>query len=69
MPRYDYKCRDCGEAFEIRMSMSEYSEGRSPSCIACGSQAAVRSFGPVNVIFGSGSEGGSAAACGPSGFS
>ena len=69
MPRYDYKCRDCGEAFEVRMSIAEYSQGASPNCTGCGSEATARSFGPVNVIFGSGGGGGSAAACGPSGFS
>jgi len=69
MPRYDYRCQYCNFPFEIRMSMSEYSEGASPECSACGSEETERSFGPVNVIFGSGGGGGSAAACGPSGFS
>jgi putative FmdB family regulatory protein len=69
VPRYDYVCRDCGNSFDIRMSISAYSEGAAPSCPECGSDNATRSFAAVNVLTGSRSAGGAASgACGPSGF-
>ncbi len=72
MPRYDYVCQGCGSAFEVRMSMSEYSEGRKPECPQCGSKEAERSFKSVGVLTGSrsGSSGSSsgAASCGHGGF-
>lgn len=72
MPRYDYKCQDCGFPFEVRMSMSEYSEGNKPACPQCGSADVERAFTSVSVLTGSrGGSGGStssAAACGHGGF-
>lgn len=68
MPRYDYICLDCGEQFEIRMSMADYSEGVKPGCQACGSDRAARTFAAVGVLTGSRSGGSSASACGPTGF-
>ena len=35
MPAYDYVCHDCGERFEIQMSISAYSEGTTPLCSSC----------------------------------
>lgn len=68
MPAYDYTCRDCGKPFEIRMSISEYSEGVTPECPSCRSTDTARSFTVVNVMTGSSGRGGSAASCGPTGF-
>ena len=68
MPRYDYVCQDCGEAFEIRASMSAYSEGLSPECPKCGSQDTARVFGSVNVLTGGSSGTKSAGGCGSSPF-
>jgi putative FmdB family regulatory protein len=61
MPRYDYRCEDCGHAFDVRMSMSEYSESNKPDCPNCGSENAERTFGSIGVLTGS-----SAASSGPS---
>ena len=72
MPRYDYRCQDCTFSFEVRMSMSEYSEGTKPKCPQCGSQGVERSFTSVSVLTGSRAGGGSSGAggggCGHSGF-
>jgi putative FmdB family regulatory protein len=68
VPRYDYICRDCGTTFDVRISISAYSEGAKPPCPECGSDETARSFSAVNVFTGSRSAGGGAA-CGPSGFS
>ncbi len=69
MPAYDYVCQECGESFEIRMSISAYSEGTSPPCKSCGSTEVTRSFGAVNVLTGGrGSGRGFASSCGTGGF-
>lgn len=68
MPRYEYVCQDCGEAFEIRASMSAYSEGLSPQCPKCGSQDVARVFGSVNVLTGGSPGAKPAGGCESSGF-
>jgi putative FmdB family regulatory protein len=52
MPTYDYHCQDCAHPFEVRQSIAEYSERRTPSCPHCGSTNAVRRFTPVNLAVG-----------------
>ncbi len=70
MPAYDYVCQDCGARFEVRMSMSAYSEGAKVPCETCGSQNVVRAFTTVNVLTGSrGGGASSGASCGSGGFS
>lgn len=34
MPRYDFRCRDCGNDFEVELPISRRSEA---TCDACGS--------------------------------
>ena len=71
MPAYDYVCQDCGEKFEVRMSIAAYSAGSAAACEACGSANVTRAFTTVNVLTG-GRGGGSAApasSCGHGGFS
>lgn len=72
MPSYDFVCRDCGERFETRMSISTYETGEGRICPACGSARVERAFTAVNVITGGGSSAsasaGASCACG-SGFS
>jgi putative FmdB family regulatory protein len=71
VPAYDYVCESCGTRFEVRMSMSAYSEGVKPPCEACGSTQVSRAFTSVTVLTGgragSGVAGGSS--CGGGGFS
>ncbi len=70
MPAYDYVCQDCGEKFEVRMSIAAYTAGGAATCEACGSTHVARAFTTVNVL--TGGRGGSpapAASCGHGGFS
>ena len=72
MPAYDYVCQQCGEKFEVRMSISAYSSGDKPPCETCGSTDVVRAFTAVNVLTsGRGGSFGSSvgSGCGSSGFS
>ncbi len=72
MPSYDFICQDCDTTYEVRLSMSAYSDGEGRQCQACGSKKVERAFTAVNVITGSGSSGGSSASlragCGSGGF-
>ena len=72
MPSYDFTCQNCGTTYEVRLSMSAYSEGGGRECQACGSENVERAYTAVNVITGSSSGSGSSASlrsgCGPGGF-
>ncbi len=70
MPTYDYICRSCGARFELRMSITAYSEGPKPKCGECGSDEVDRAFSAVNVITSGGSSGSgsSGPACGSGSF-
>lgn len=39
MARYEYRCEDCDETFQIQERISEHETGASPECPACGSTA------------------------------
>jgi len=69
VPAYDYVCQDCGARFEVRMSMSAYSEGARVPCERCGSTRVARAFTTVNVLTGSRGGGASSGSCGSGGFS
>jgi putative FmdB family regulatory protein len=71
VPAYDYTCRQCGERFEVRMSIAAYSEGAQPACETCGSTDVVRTFTTVNVLTaGRGASApGAGTGCGHTGFS
>jgi putative FmdB family regulatory protein len=66
VPAYDYICEECGERFEVRMSMAAYSEAKQPPCEHCGSTRVARSLNAVGVLTGGrgGSATGGAACCG-----
>lgn len=68
MPTYEYSCKDCKKPFDVRASISEYSEGLSPECPECGSHNVERGFSVVNVISALQRSFGNSAGCGPSGF-
>lgn len=70
MPAYDYVCQDCGERFEVRMSMAAYAAGAKTTCETCGSSRVERAFTAVSVLTGSrgGGATSSAASCGNRGF-
>jgi putative FmdB family regulatory protein len=69
MPTYDYVCQHCGRSFELRLSMAQYSESKTPRCPQCASPSVTRPFAPVNVVTGSRSGGGPAPSCDPAGGS
>ena len=50
MPTYDFVCQDCKTPFEVRMSITAYSEGTRPRCEKCGSDKVERTFTAVNVL-------------------
>ena len=62
MPTYDYACQACEARFEVRMSITAYSEGAKPVCEKCGSGDVTRAFTSVNVITSGRSSG---SACNP----
>ena len=37
MPLYEYHCRECGEAFSVRLHIIEH-EKKRPKCPKCGSR-------------------------------
>ncbi len=47
MPRYDYKCVDCQDEFELRQTFAEAGSGTCPSCSGSGR----RVFHAVPVIY------------------
>lgn len=72
VPAYEYDCQECGERFEVRMSIAAYSEGPKVACGFCGSTKVTRAFTAVNVLTGSrtgGAPAPSGGGCGHSGFS
>ncbi|MBU4173469.1 MAG: FmdB family transcriptional regulator [Actinobacteria bacterium] len=46
MPRYEYKCKDCGKTFEVVHGINDNVE----SCQFCGSEVR-RLFHPVGIVF------------------
>jgi putative FmdB family regulatory protein len=47
VPRYDYRCTDCGNEFELRQTFSEAGTGACPLCSGAGQ----RVFHAVPVIY------------------
>jgi len=43
MPTYEYRCEQCGHAFEQRESIAAR-EAAKPKCPKCGSEGVVRAF-------------------------
>lgn len=70
MPTYDFACQECESPFEVRMSMTAYSEGPKPPCPRCGSKRVERTFTAVNVLSSNRGLGtsGSGSGCGRGGF-
>ena len=48
MPRYDYRCGDCGEQFEVVQS---FDEAPLDTCPHCGGAKPRKLFGNVGVVF------------------
>lgn len=67
MPVYEYRCRQCGQEFEIRASISEYAKGLDAVCPHCGAKDIERVI-PVAAILdgGGGNPGRDSGISGPS---
>ncbi len=68
MPIYEYKCRQCGEKFELRLSF--FHDKKSLKCPKCGSDNPDRVFSPF--LTGSSASGSSTSgggSCSSKGFS
>ena len=50
MPTYDYRCEDCGEDFEVLISIAEKEEEVPQECEACGSTNTHSLISPPNFI-------------------
>ena len=48
MPRYDYRCGDCGEQFEV---VQTFDEAPLDTCPHCGGAKPRKLFGNVGVVF------------------
>jgi len=50
MPNYDYRCTNCGDAWEIRLPMARREEpvelGRDAGCPSCGEKGTIEQFLP-----------------------
>ena len=54
MPNYDFKCQDCNERFEVRVTIKEMEENRI-SCTYCNSKNIKRIFNGFAFCKGGGS--------------
>ncbi len=57
---YVFRCRACGNDFEITATVAEYERQRAPECPRCGVAGAKRVYTPVMVMVGGGRESSSA---------
>lgn len=67
MPSYDYVCKDCSERFEVRASVTEYSNGIKPHCPKCQSRNVIRGFSPISIVGSPRGTFGPSGCCGPGG--
>lgn len=64
MPIYEFKCKDCGKKFEVKLLVSK--AGEKQGCPGCKSSNTLRLFSAVSVVNSNASDSGSAPSC-PSG--
>ena len=66
MPTYEFACPDCGERFEVRMSIQERELKRAVPCPKCGREDTRRVFSSFGIGRGGGgpSGGGPPGCCG-----
>lgn len=70
MPNYDFKCQDCQQTFEVRMTIKEMEEGKV-TCTYCKSKKVKRlyngfgfSSGKTSSLNNSGASSSSCSSCG-----
>lgn len=49
MPRYDWKCRECGEVTEVERTIK--TRNQATKCVHCGSKNTVRLWTPAPFRF------------------
>mgnify|MGYP000988207819 CR=1 FL=1 len=50
MPLYDFRCKDCQEVFEVRLSLTEKEKGVKKPCPKCGSNKVQQFFGAMGYV-------------------
>ncbi len=61
MPFYEFKCKDCGKEFEVKLPMSK--AGEKQICPGCKSSNTLRIFSTVSVMNSSASDSGNYPSC------
>ena len=61
MPIYEFRCKDCGNKFEVKLPMSK--AGEKQNCPACKSNDTNRNFAAVSVVNSNISNSGSFPSC------
>ena len=61
MPFYEFKCRDCGKKFEVKLPMSK--AGERQTCPACKSGNTLRNFSAVAIMNSNVSDSGGFPSC------
>ena len=56
---YVFRCRTCGNEFELTATVAEYESRKTPACPRCGEQAR-RVYTPILVMSAAGKAGGQA---------
>lgn len=51
---YEYRCKKCGQVFDVTATIAEKERGLHPKCPHCGSEATSQVFTTVGVLLGSG---------------
>lgn len=50
MPKYDYRCLDCGEKMQVKASITEKESGLQVVCEKCGSSHTEQAFLTMNLV-------------------
>jgi putative FmdB family regulatory protein len=67
MPLYEYRCRECGNRFEVLQRLGQGAE--SLTCPRCGAQQLDKQYSTFASAGGTAQGGSAAGGCGPGGFS
>ncbi|HYO13912.1 MAG TPA: zinc ribbon domain-containing protein [Thermoanaerobaculia bacterium] len=67
MPLYEYRCRECGNRFEVLQRLGQGAEGLA--CPKCGAQQLEKQYSTFASAGGTAQGGSAAGGCGPGGFS
>lgn len=51
---YEYRCRECGEVFDVTASVAQKEAGLRPECPSCGSKKAAQVFGAIGILTAAG---------------